>query len=126
MTVPEKEMRYMNKEEFVKLLHQSIIKENRNFYRDIFNNTDINEVTDPYWKEALMFYSELSDKNKEILFKIIEQVEVDAVSNILGVLDGVVSIGEEDIEFKVTINDNNEPINGDLQDLFLEYDEENR
>ena len=29
-------MRYMNKEEFVKLLHQSIIKENRNFYRDIF------------------------------------------------------------------------------------------
>ena len=126
LTVPEKEMRYMNKEEFVKLLHQSIIKENRNFYRDIFNNTDINEVTDPYWKEALMFYSELSDKNKEILFKIIEQVEVDAVSNILGVLDGVVSIGEEDIEFKVTINDNNEPINGDLQDLFLEYDEENR
>ncbi|ABO65806.1 Conserved hypothetical protein [Geobacillus thermodenitrificans NG80-2] len=119
-------MRYMNKEEFVKLLHQSIIKENRNFYRDIFNNTDINEVTDPYWKEALMFYSELSDKNKEILFKIIEQVEVDAVSNILGVLDGVVSIGEEDIEFKVTINNNNEPINGDLQDLFLEYDEENR
>lgn len=51
---------------------------------------------------------------------------MDAVSNILGVLDGVVSIGEEDIEFKVTINDNNEPINGDLQDLFLEYDEENR
>lgn len=45
----------MNKEEFVTLLHQSIIKENRNFYRDIFNNTDINEVTDRYWKEALTF-----------------------------------------------------------------------
>jgi putative transposase len=51
---------------------------------------------------------------------------VDTVSNILGVLDGVVSIKNEDIEFKVTINDNKEPINGDLQDLFLEYDEENR
>lgn len=84
------------------------------------------KLQNPIGKKHWLFYSELSDKNKEILFKIIEQVEVDAVSNILGVLDGVVSIGEEDIEFKVTINDNNEPINGDLQDLFLEYDEENR
>lgn len=116
----------MNKDEFVKLIHQSIVQENRNFYRETFNNTDINEVTDPYWKEALGFYSELSDKNKEILLKIIEQVEVDAVSNIFGILDGVVSLGEENIEFKVTINDKNEPINGDLQDLFLGFDEENR
>ncbi|WP_243646888.1 hypothetical protein [Melghiribacillus thermohalophilus] len=51
---------------------------------------------------------------------------MDAVSNILGVLDGVVSIGEEDIDIKVSISDNNKPINGDLQDLFLEYDEEYR
>jgi putative transposase len=116
----------MNKEDFIKRIYQSIIKENLAAYRDLFTNTDINEVTDPYWKEALKFYTELSNENKEVFFKIIEQIEVDAVSNILGVLDGVVSISDEDIEFKVTINDNNEPVNGDLQDLFLEYDEENR
>ncbi|MGF6949071.1 hypothetical protein QF028_001576 [Neobacillus sp. B4I6] len=116
----------MNKEEFIKTLYQSIIKENRNIYRDLFINTDINEVTDSYWKEALKLYTELTYENKEILYKIIEQVEVDAVSNILGVLDGVVSISEEDIEIEVMIKGNNEKINGDLQDLFLEYDEENR
>jgi putative transposase len=115
----------MNKEEFIKRLYQSIIKENCAFYRDLFTNTDISDVSDPYWKEALKLYAELSDENKKVLFKIIEQVEVDSVSNILGVLDGVVSISEEDIEIKMTINGSNEMINGDLQDLFLKYVEEN-
>ncbi|MEH7308059.1 hypothetical protein [Neobacillus drentensis] len=41
-------------------------------------------------------------------------------------LDGVVSISEEDIEIEVMIKANNEKNNGELQDLFLEYDEENR
>ena len=43
----------------------------------------------------MKFYSELSDKNKEILFKIIEQVEVDAVSNILGVYEEEISSDKE-------------------------------
>jgi putative transposase len=42
------------------------------------------------------------------------------------VLDGVIAIGEEEIEFELFINDNSEPVNGELQDIFLKYDEENR
>jgi putative transposase len=116
----------MNKVDLIKTLYQSTIKENSTIYKDLFNNTDINKVKDSYWKAALTFYKELSDANKDVFFKIIEQVQVDTVSNILGVLDGVVSTAEEDIEIEMTIKGNNELINGDLQDLFLEYDEENR
>ena len=35
-------------------------------------------------------------------------------------------IEDKEVEFELTINDNSDPVNGDLQDLFLEYDEENR
>lgn len=116
----------MNKEDFIKNLYHSVIKENSTIYWDLFTNTDINKVKDSYWKEALKLYTDLSDENKDVLFKIIEQVQVDAVSNILGVLDGTTSIEAEDVEFKLITEDNDKQINGDLQDLFLEYDEENR
>jgi putative transposase len=73
----------MKKEEFIQSLYQSVIKENGTIYQDLFANTDINAVKDSYWKEALMFYSELNDEGKELLFKLIEQVQVDTVSNVL-------------------------------------------
>jgi hypothetical protein len=78
-------------------LYQSVIKENRKIYQDLFENTDVNTVKDSYWKEALRFYSELNDEGKEILFKVIEQIQVDTVSNVLGIFDGKVSISGEEI-----------------------------
>lgn len=116
----------MNTDLFIKSLYNSSIKEDGGIYQNLFLNTDINEVRDPYWKDALKMFSDLSDENKDILFKIIEQVQVDTVSNVLGILDGVVSWQGQDIEIKMTIEGSNEKVNGDLQDLFLEYDEENR
>ena len=116
----------MKKEEFIKNLYQSVIKENRTNYQDLFANTDINTVNDAYWKGALKFYSELNDQNKEILFKVIEQIQVDTVSNLLGIFDGIVSISEEEIEINMTVEGIDEQLNGELQDLFLEFDEENR
>lgn len=116
----------MNKQDIIKHLHQSVIRENLTAYRKLFLNTNINEVTDPNWKEALKFFTELSNENKDVLFKIIEQIEVDTLSTVLGVIDEGVMIEDKEVEFELTINDNSEPVNGDLQDLFLEYDEENR
>ncbi|WP_230322550.1 MULTISPECIES: hypothetical protein [Bacillus] len=72
----------MNKKEIIKHLHQSIIKDNLTVYREVFMDTNINETTAPYWKEALKLYTELSGENKEIVFKIIEQIEVDTLSTI--------------------------------------------
>jgi putative transposase len=116
----------MKKEEFIKSLYQSVIKENGTIYQDMFASSDVNTVKDAYWKEALKFYSELNDESKEILFKVIEQIQVDTVSNVLGIFDEIVSNSEKEKEVNMTVEGIDEPLNGELQDLFLEYDEENR
>ncbi|MBP0725812.1 transposase [Bacillus sp. RG28] len=116
----------MNSDLFIKSLYQSLIKEDGEIYQDLFLNTEINEVIDSYWKDALKMFSELSVENKEVLFKIIEQVKVESIANVLGVLDGVVSLQGQDIDINMTIEGSDEKVNGDLQDLFFETDEENR
>ena len=116
----------MNNEEFVEKLYQSIIKENLASYQDLFHNTDLKDVTDSYWKESLNFFGELTDDNKKILFKIVEQVQVDTISTILGIIDGVVTLPGKQEEIEMMFIGAKEPLNGDLQDLFLAYDEENR
>ncbi|PEC49626.1 transposase [Bacillus sp. AFS096315] len=115
----------MNNLEFVKNLYQIVVKEDLTLYEDLFVNTEIKDATDPYWKDALNFYAELTDDNKKMLFKIIEQVQVDTVSTVLGILDGTVTLTEDDYEIEMKINGEEELLNGDLQDLFLEYVEEN-
>jgi putative transposase len=110
----------------VKEIYQSIVKGNLNTYRDLFLKTDIQKVTDPYWEQALKLYSELPNENKEIFFEIIEQVQVDTVATLLGVFDGTVTMTEAEVSFTVAVEGQDEAINGNLQDLFLEYDEENR
>lgn len=67
----KKKIEYMNKEEFIKNLYNAVIKENSTIYKKLFTNTDINKVRDSYWKEALKLYTELSDENKDVFFKII-------------------------------------------------------
>lgn len=51
---------------------------------------------------------------------------MDTVSNVLGIIDGVVTTPEVDFEIKVTLDETAELITGELQELFLEYDEEIR
>lgn len=48
------------------------------------------------------------------------------ISNVLGVFDGAVSLESGTVDANVTFKDTDEVLNGDLQDLFLEYNEENR
>ncbi|WP_205189682.1 transposase [Bacillus sp. Ab-1751] len=116
----------MNIQVVLKQLHQSIISENLTTYRELFESTNSNEVTDPYWKDAIRLYTGLSNENKAILFKILEQIEVDTVSTVLRIIDEGLRIEDKELDFQLTINDHGKPINGDLQYLFLEYDEKNR
>ena len=71
-------------------------------------------------------YKGLTDADKLVFFKVIKQIEIDTVSNILALLDGVTSLEGQDDEFNLSFKKTNEKINGDLQDLFLEFDENNR
>jgi putative transposase len=116
----------MNAKTFAVELYESIVNDNLRLYQDLFNNTDTSTVKDQYWKEAIGFYRSLSDEDKVVFFKVVKQVEIDTISNVLGVLDGVVSMSGFNDEIDVMLRKNQEKINGDLQDLFLEYDEDNR
>ncbi|MGG1166389.1 MULTISPECIES: hypothetical protein [Bacillus cereus group] len=64
----------------------------------------------------MRLYTGRSNENKAILFKILEQIEVDTVSTVLRIIDERLRIEDEELDFQLTIN-------GDLQYLFLEHDE---
>lgn len=58
---------------FVKSLYESIIKENLEIYKDLYETTNVTSKTDDYWEKAIVFYDSLTDENKDTLTKIIEQ-----------------------------------------------------
>lgn len=113
----------MEANEFVKKIRNLIIDENLSIYKGIFETTPKSQITDEYWKAAINMFEQLNIKQKEILYKIIRQVEVDTISNVFGVIDGAVSIDNNQNEFELKVGGN--MLNGDLQDLLLEQEEMN-
>lgn len=114
----------MNAEDLVKGIRKTIIDDNSEIYRDLFDSTQLEDVTDEYWVEALNFYSKLSPDDRGTLFKILRQVSVDSVSNFFAVLDGVSPLDEQDGDlFLATEGERDNRLNGELQDIFLELEE---
>ncbi|WP_316572396.1 transposase [Neobacillus sp. YIM B06451] len=110
-------------EEFVKSLYKSIIEENIELYKGLFETTNPTGVTDKYFEEALGLYQSLNKEHKEVFFKIIEQTMIDTVSNILGIIDGSSTLIDSALEPKLLLDSKN--TEGELQDSFLEFIEEN-
>lgn len=113
----------MNPNEFVSILHSEIIGQNADLYRSLFEGTSIEAASDEYWKQALGLFGNLSLDQREIFFKVIRQVSVDALSNLLAVIDG--SVVPEGISetFSLTYGEAKVPLNGDLQDILLAMEE---
>ncbi|WP_059172940.1 hypothetical protein [Bacillus sp. FJAT-27445] len=109
-------------EVFVQSLYKSIVKENLQLYKDLYETTIITPKTDEYWKQSIAFYNSLSQDNKDTLLKIIEQTMIDTISNMLGVIDGSSTLKEGPFEPKLLLNSND--TKGELQNLFLEFIEE--
>jgi hypothetical protein len=114
----------MNDEQFVKKVRQSIIDENSKIYKELFDSNEQDQVSDPYWQEALSLYKNLSAGEKETLLRIMRQVSVDTISNIFALLDGASYLEGQDGLFRLTMENKQEKINGDLQDIFLEIEED--
>ncbi len=114
----------MNAERFVQQVIMGIVDEGVETYQDLFESTDIAQATDPYWKSALAFFHTLDDEGRKIFFRIIRQVSIDTLSHLFAVLDGVSTLGEQEDGFRLTVKDQQEPINGNLQDLLLGVEEE--
>ena len=107
-------------EEFVKKLFYAIAVENNALYRDLFENTKLEDCDNEYWIKAITLYNSLDDTNKEVFFDIIVQIMIDTISNVLGIVDGSSTLEEgEDWEISMQINGENTEM--ELQDAFMDY-----
>ena len=77
----------MMPKDFVKAIRNDVIDSNLEIYRNLFEDTKMESVTENYWKEALSFYDCLDGENKEKFYKIVRQVMVDTISNMFAVID---------------------------------------
>jgi hypothetical protein len=113
----------MTPENFVDGVLKTVISESVDSYQELF--ADPGEVTDPYWKRALALYETLSSAQRKVLFEIVRQVKVDALSEIFGILDGSSQLNNKfhDFELFYTGGKSRVKLNGDLQDLLLERTE---
>ena len=73
----------------------------------------------------MALYGKLDSEDKNVMFDIVRQVMVDTISNVFAVLDGVSQLDCQVGELSLTSNSGSQRINGELQDRFLEL-EENR
>jgi hypothetical protein len=107
----------MNAEEFTRQVRRSVIDENVNIYRDLYENTE--NATDPYWQRALDLYKSLDIRQKEVFLEVIRQTAIDTVSNVFAVVDGVTKLNGQDGDCSLTCG--TDSISGELQDSFLEH-----
>jgi hypothetical protein len=66
----------LSPEDFVKGMRKTLLDDNMAIYKDLFANTDRNAVSDPYWKKALSLYDVVSEEQKDILFQIKVNLEM--------------------------------------------------
>jgi hypothetical protein len=111
----------MTPKDFVVQLRAAVVDENTEIYRNLFSTTEVEAASDPYWKRALSMFEALPLEHRATFFEVVRQVSVDATSNILGVVDGVTTIGDGNVELRLMCGE--QKISGDLQSLFLVEEE---
>ena len=116
----------MTSEDFVSHVRSAVVQENPAIYKDLFESTTPETAHDPYWKRALTLYRSLNETDRAVLFEIMRRVTVDTVSNLFAILDGVSSLEGLREEFVLTSRSDNMRLNGNLQDVFLEAEEQGR
>ncbi|WP_299899346.1 hypothetical protein [uncultured Aquimarina sp.] len=112
----------MTPEEFVQSIVDLVVKENLEIYKNLFNTTNKDSTRDLYWKEVLTFYQGLDESKRQVLFKIIKQIQIDTISNIFGILDGNSMLEGQLDDFDLEYN--GQRLNDDLQSMLIEITEE--
>lgn len=108
----------------VSAIYKSILVDNIEIYKNLFETTKVGPKTTKYWKEALVLFEKLSEDDKQALLRIVEQTTIDTISNMLGAIDGSSTLVDFDPEISLIVE--NQCVQGDLQDIFLEMVEKTR
>jgi hypothetical protein len=108
--------------EFIKAIRQRVIESDYAVYQNLLGGAD--EAKDPIWKSILPVYKGLANEQQESFLKFIRLIQVNAVSHILGILDGSTYLNENKESFVLKTEAGGGTINGDLQNIFLEMEED--
>ena len=116
----------MNIDDFIKQIHNAFVSHSNGEYIRIFEETDLDSVTDKYYMTAIKFYRNLDSVSKKVLLSIIRQAQVDTVAGLLALLDGNIILENQDEDLVLLTEDTNQVLSGQLLDFFLclENDEE--
>ncbi len=106
-------------------LMKPVVEEGAATYRRLFADTHPDKASDPYWKRALVLFGQLSPAQRLVFFEILQQVSIDTVSGVLGVIDGSSYLANRTEDLVLTTAEGRK-LSGDLQDLFLAQAEEQR
>jgi hypothetical protein len=109
-------------QDFVSQLGAEVVDKNYATYRNLLLNTAVSTALDPYWQRVLTLFSELTDDQREVLLELTRHVTIDAVANVLGVIDGTLELADADDAFRLTYG--GQELEGDLQSTFLELAEQ--
>ncbi|GLQ88794.1 hypothetical protein [Dyella flagellata] len=112
----------MTPQEFVSKLGAEVVDKNYALYRSLLLNTEVKQASEPYWRRVLTLFSELSADQREVLLELTRHVTIDAVANVLGVIDGTQELADADDVFRLTYA--GQELGGELQSLFLELAEQ--
>lgn len=112
----------MEAEEFVKKIRDRVIQKDHEIYEEILNTKE--DVKDSIWKESIAIYRGLSDNQKKSFLILLRLMQVNTLSHIFGILDGSSYLSGEKEIFLLLEKKSNNILNGDLQDIFLEIEED--
>jgi len=111
----------MEATEFVTKLRERVIENDNKVYQKLLDTTV--EAKDSIWQGVLPIYKGMS-KNQQLAFlQFLRLIQVNTLSHILGILDGSTNLTENGESFVLKTDENDELINGDLQDIFLGMEE---
>lgn len=117
--------RSMTDREFAALLLEHVVGDAVRFYREQITTELVREggvlPPDPLWREVAILARSLTPAQRSIVIAFARQASIDAVSCILGVIDGTSFIPGAVEDFVLTYGDGERlTLSGDLQDCFLE------
>lgn len=112
----------MQAAEFVESLKVKIVDKSIDEYKQMFDKSG--SATDPVWKAMLVMYNSFSDEEKKAFLTFIRLVKANTLSALFGVLDGSSFLSDHKETFVLTSESDGETLNGSLQDIFWEMEED--
>jgi hypothetical protein len=110
----------MQTEKFIQLIVDEVVEGNTSLYRRFYTSQLPNPATDEDFMVRHELINRINPNDQAVVFGMMRQATIDAISKLFGVLDGSSTIGDSVLNVQI-LSEDGELMNGDLQDMFLEH-----